>query len=278
LRNPFRGAGPEWRYRGEWALVTGASAGLGEVFAERLAERGMNLVLTARRAERLRALADRLAERYGVRTVTIESDLARAGSATDLWDRAVAAAEGPIHLLVNNAGFGAQGDFHEVDLARQAEMVQLNCIALLELAHRALGPMRSRGEGAIINVSSVAAFQPVPGLAVYAASKAFVQAFSESIASENADSGVRVVALAPGRTPTEFQRIAGTGDPTGAFGLRTPAQVVDAGLRALERGRTSVVPGVENHLASWVARLIPRPVLLGVLRPMVRRRAAPRDR
>jgi uncharacterized protein len=264
-----------WVYRGEWALVTGASAGLGEVFAHQLAARGMNVVLTARRTERLRTLAAALEKRHHVRTVVVQEDLASPGAATRLWSRA---SEGRfIHLLVNNAGFGAQGDFHRVDLARQTEMVQLNCTALLELAHHALGSMRARGRGGIINVASIAAFQPVPGLAVYAATKAFVLSLSEALWSENRDAGVRVIALSPGRTPTEFQEIAGTGDPSGAFGLRAPEQVVAAGLRALERGRGSVVPGLENHLATWLVRLVPRSTLTRVVKRMVRAQTARPD-
>jgi uncharacterized protein len=261
-----------WRYAGEWALVTGASAGLGEVFAHRLAERGMKLILTARRGDRLDRIAGELRERHGTTVVVEEADLAAPDAAIGLWERASAGRH--IHLLVNNAGFGAQGDFHLVPLQRQTEMVRLNCIALLELAHLALGPMRQRGDGGIINVASVAAFQPVPTLAVYAATKSFVLSLSEALWSENRDAGVRVLALSPGRTPTEFQAIAGTGSTEGAFGLRTPEQVVAAGLRALEKGRSSEVPGLENHLATWLVRVAPRSLLVRVLKTMVRRRAA----
>ncbi len=260
-----------WRYRREWALVTGASAGLGEVFARRLAERGMKLVLTARRGDRLRKLGDELRQRHGTEVVVIETDLAEPGAAADLWGRA--ADDRPIHLLVNNAGFGAQGDFHDLPLERQTAMVNLNCVAPLELAHMALPAMRDRGEGGIINVASIAAFQPVPTLAVYAASKAFVLSLSEALWSENRDAGVRVLALSPGRTPTEFQEVAGTGSTDGAFGLRTPEQVVHAGLRALEKGRSSEVPGLENHLATWLVRVAPRSLLVRALKGMVRRRA-----
>jgi uncharacterized protein len=267
----LRGRPAPWRYRGEWALVTGASAGLGEVFARRLAERGMKLVLTARRGDRLRTLSDELQQRHGTEVVVIEADLAEPDAAAGLW--ASASADRTIHLLVNNAGFGAHGGFHRVPLARQTAMVNLNCIALLELAHHALPGMRHRGAGGIINVASVAAFQPVPTLAVYAASKAFVLSLSEALWSENRDAGVRVLALSPGRTPTEFQQVAGTGSTEGAFGLRTPDQVVDAGLRALERGRSSEVPGIENRLATGLVRVAPRSLLVRVLKGMVNRRA-----
>jgi uncharacterized protein len=265
-----------WEYRGRRALITGASAGIGAAFAEQLAARGMDLVLNARRADRLRSLAERLSSAYSVNVAVAEEDLSRDGAAEQLWSQA--REQGPIHLLVNNAGFGAHGEFHEMDLARQSEMVRLNCTALLELAHLALGPMRDRADGGIINVSSIAAFQPVPGLAVYAASKAFVLSLSEALWSENRDAGVRILALCPGRTPTEFQEIAGTGSAEGAFGVRTADQVVLAALKALERGRSYEVPGTENYLATWLVRILPRSAITRAVRSAVRRRASKRNK
>lgn len=262
----------EWSYRGRWALVTGASAGLGAEFARQLARRGMHLVLAARRTERLEALAAELRAAHGVAAVAIAADLASSGEAERLWSRARDGRE--IHLLVNNAGFGAQGRFDESSLARQTEMVQVNCVAPLELAHHALRDFRAMGDGGIINVASIAAFQPVPQLATYAASKAFLLTFSEALWAENRGAGVRVVALCPGRTPTEFQAIAGTGSTRGAFGLRSPEAVVAAGLSALERGKSYLVPGAENHLVTWLVRLLPRTVVTRALERIVRRRAA----
>ena len=261
----------EWDYRAGWGLITGASAGIGEAFARRLAAKGMSLVLAARREDRLRVLAEELERAHGVSVVPIASDLARPGEAERLWERA---AEGrTIHLLVNNAGFGARGPFAEIPLARQVEMVQVNCTAVLELAHHALGSMRARGSGGIINVASIAAFQPVASLATYAASKAFVLSLSESIWSEERESGVRVVALCPGRTPTEFQAIAGTGNADSAFGVRSADQVVAGGLEALERGRSYEVPGFENYLATWLVRVLPRSAVTRAVRKLVRRAA-----
>jgi short-subunit dehydrogenase len=260
-----------WSYRGRWALVTGASAGIGEALARRLAERGMSLVLTARREDRLRALGAELEGACGVKVVPIGSDLGRAGEAGKLWERA---AEGrTIDLLVNNAGFGARGRFDELPLERQVEMVQLNCTSVLELAHHALREMRARDAGGIINVSSIAAFQPVASLATYAASKAFVLSLSESIWAETRGSGVRVVALCPGRTPTEFQAVAGTGRAEGTFGARTPDQVALAGLAALEANRSYEVPGLENYLATWVVRILPHSAVTRVLKRLVKRAA-----
>lgn len=259
-----------WSWHGRWALVTGASAGLGRVFAEKLAARGCNLVLTARRADRLSELADRLREAHGVETAVIPADLLVDDGPARVWREATAGGR-EIHLLVNNAGFGAQGPFHEVDARRHLEILRVNCGALTELAHLALGPMRARGEGGIINVASVAAFQPVPRLASYAAAKAYVLSLSEALWIENRDAGVRVTALCPGRTPTEFQQVAGTGSAEGAFGFRTPEQVVEAGLAGFERGAHTVVPGFENLAASWVVRALPRSALTRTMKAVVRR-------
>lgn len=260
-----------WGYRGRRALVTGASAGLGAEFAHQLAEKGMDLVLAARRKDRLEALSAELRATHGVTVEVVAVDLLESGAPARLWRAAVA--QGPVDLLVNNAGFGAQGRFDEVELVQQLDMVTLNCGVLLELAHAAVGEMRRRGAGAIINVASIAGHQPVPYLATYAASKAFVLSLSQALWAENRDAGVRVVALSPGRTPTEFQQIAGTGDPADSFGVRTPRQVVAAALRALERDEIEVVPGAVNAVATGVGRLMPRGLLLRLLGPAVRKRA-----
>jgi uncharacterized protein len=245
-----------WVYQGRWALVTGASAGLGTVFAERLAGRGMGVVLTARRGARLEELATRLRDRHRVPVGIVVADLGREGEAERLWREA--GRFGRIDLLVNNAGFGAQGRFDEVPLETHLTLLRLNCGALLELTHRALEEMRPRADGAIVNVASVAAYQPVPSLASYAASKAFVLSLTEALWAENRSAGVRILALSPGRTPTEFQEVAGTGSAEGAFGFRTPEQVVDSALRALERGRVTEIPGFENRAATWAVRALPR--------------------
>lgn len=260
----------DWPWPDRWALVTGASAGLGVVFADRLAARGMHLVLSARRTERLDELATRLRDDYGIRTVVVTADLASPGEPARLWREATAEGRA-IHLLINNAGFGAQGTFHETPLQRHLEILQVNCAALTELAWLALAAMRPRGEGGIVNVSSIAAFQPVPRLASYAAAKAYVLSLSEALWAENQEAGIRVLALCPGRTPTEFQVVAGTGSAESAFGFRTPEQVVDAGIAALERGRSVEVPGFENLAATWAVRAMPRSFLTRAMRTIVRR-------
>lgn len=260
-----------WSYGGRWALITGASAGLGAEFARQLAARGMSLVLSARRTDRLDALGAQLRKDHGVAVRIEPADLAAEGEPLRLWR--AAAAGPPIDLLVNNAGFGAQGRFDQVAAERHSAMVQVNCTALLELAHAALVDMRARGEGGIINVASIAAFQPVPQLATYAATKAFVLSLSEALWAESRGAGVRVVALCPGRTPTEFQQVAGSGDPRGSWGVRSPEEVVSAGLRGLEKGSISVVPGFENQVKTLAGRLAPRALLTRMLGAFVERRS-----
>ncbi|HEU0013206.1 MAG TPA: SDR family oxidoreductase [Longimicrobium sp.] len=248
------GAGA-WEYRGRWALVTGASSGIGQEFAKALAARGMNVVLCARRRDRLLDLARSLEAEHAVRADVVDEDLSRDGAPARAWARA---AEGrDIHLLVNNAGIGAHGRFDELPLDRQREMVRLNCGAVLELTHLALGDMLPRGSGGIVNVASVVAFQPVPYKAAYAATKAFVLSLSEALAEENRGSGVRILALCPGPTPTEFQEHAGSRVHPGKPGFKHPREVVEAGLRGLERGKTHVAPGLVNTVGTVLGRLVP---------------------
>ena len=229
----------------------------------------MDLVLTARRGPRLTELAEELGSRYGVRTATVAADLSQPGEARRLW--AEASAGRSIDLLVNNAGFGIKGRFDDVPLERHLELIQVNCVAVVELTHLALVAMRERGGGGIINVASMTAFQPIPSFASYAASKAFVLSLSEALWAENAPAGIRVLGLCPGRTPTEFQAIAGTGSAEGAFGARSTECVVDAALRAFERGRSYEVPGLENLLASWVVRVLPRSLVTKAMKAVVKR-------
>ncbi len=244
-----------FQYRGRWALITGASMGIGEAFAWALAGRGMNVALCARSADRLAALARMIEAEQGVRARVVPADLARPGEAARAWREA--GVDGPIHLLVNNAGFGLHGRFDELPVERQAEMVALNCTAVLELAHLAFGEMRPRRSGGIINVGSVAAFQPVPMKSVYAATKAFVLSLSEAMAEENRGSGVRILCLSPGPTPTGFQAVAGTRVKLGQPGVLRAEQVVDAALAAFDAGKTQVAPGFANRMTSTFGRMLP---------------------
>jgi short-subunit dehydrogenase len=190
------------------ALVTGASGGIGEAFARQLAAQGKDLILVARSEEKLHSLARELAAAHGVRTHVIVADLARHDSASALYAE-IERLGLDVDLLINNAGYARAGAFAELALDEQADMIRLNVNTLVELSRLYLPAMRGRGWGGIINVASNAAFQPVPYLAVYAATKAFVLSFSEALAEEVARDGVSVMALCPGATATGFQERAG---------------------------------------------------------------------
>jgi uncharacterized protein len=261
------------RYRGGSALVTGASSGIGEAFAEALAKRGMALLLAARSEDRLRTVADRLVVRHGGRVVVVPIDLSERDAARRLRDAADERGFEP-DLLVNNAGLGASGPFADVPLERQLEMVHVNVEALVALTGLYVPRMVARHSGAIIHVASSAAFQPVPYLAVYAATKAFVVSFSEGLWAEARRHGVRVVAVAPGPVAdTRFGERAEMG-PTFADLRSVPReQVVAEALRALEQGRPTVVPGVANSLGARAVRLVPRRLQLAVTERMFRRYA-----
>jgi len=245
------------------ALVTGASAGLGACFARALAARGRDLVLVARRTERLEALAAELGGR--VRVEVLPLDLVTDG-ATERLAAFCAERDLAVDLLVNNAGFGAQGAFARLDRERQTRMLRLNGEVLVDLTHRFVGPMLERGHGGVLNVASTAAFMPGPHMGVYYASKAFVLHFTEALAAEVRGSGVRVSALCPGPTETEFREVAGRPRSRVLDSVAMQAEpVVEAGLRGLERGRTVVVPGAFNTLCAVAVRALPRAVVRRVV-------------
>ena len=238
------------------AFITGASAGLGAEFARQLAGRGLRLVLAARRTERLEALA---AELGNARAVT--ADLAEPGAAAKLLADLEAAGE-TVELLVNNAGFGLHGRITDLDAARQREMIDLNCGALLDLTRAVLPAMIERKSGGILNVASTAAFQPGPGMAVYFATKAFVLSLTEALHEEVRPHGIKVSALCPGPTKTEFGEVAGFGG-NGAFdklSMDSPT-VVRAGLRGLERNKAIVIPGLVNRTGAFLSRRAPKPLV-----------------
>jgi short-subunit dehydrogenase len=247
----------EWR--GRTALVTGASYGIGEVFARRLAADGAQVIVTARSGDRLDALARELRSNHGVPVTVVEADLADPGAPETVF-RATEAAGRQVDLLVNNAGFGAVGDFADIPLSKQLEMIQVNVTALVALTHLYLQPMRARRDGAIIQLASTASFQGVPYSAIYAATKAFILNFSEGLWAECRADGVRVLALCPGPTATHFQAVAGTAhirDPK-KVPMQTPEAVVDAGLAALARGRSVAISGFGNQAMVAAERLLPR--------------------
>ena len=238
------------------ALITGASAGLGVEFARQLAARGHRLVLVARRKDRLDGLA---AEIGNARTVA--ADLSSPGAVAELMADVASAGE-TVDVLVNNAGFGLRGRFAELDAARQREMIDLNCGALVELCRAVLPEMLERRSGGILNVASTAAFQPGPKMAVYFATKAFVLSFTEALHEEVKAHGVRVSALCPGPTRTEFGEVAGI-NSIGSFErlAMDAGPVVRVGLDGLDANRAVVIPGAINKAGAISTRFAPRSVV-----------------
>ncbi len=243
----------------KWTLVTGASSGIGEVFARRLAERKSNLILTARSADKLHALARTVEAEHGIDTRVVPVDLGAQDGATRLAI-AVAALDLPVEHLVNNAGVGAVGLVVDAEAARHADMVRLNCEALVVLTRHLLPAMIARRSGGVIQVASTASFQPVPYMATYAATKAFVHSYTVALAEELRSSGVRMMALCPGPVPTGFQEAAGIPQLAGPMAriAMTADETVLAALRAYEDERTVCVPGSINRLTALSAKLLPR--------------------
>lgn len=242
------------------ALITGASSGIGETFAKALAAKGMDLVLVARSEDRLRSLAKQLAEVHSRRVEVVSADLSLPGAA-DKVHAATQALGMPIDLLVNNAGFGTTGAFHKLDPARERQEVQLNCIAVVDMTRAFLPSMVEQRHGGIINIASMAAFQPLPYMSTYAATKAFVLAFTEGVRGEVSGKGVRLLSVCPGPVDTPF--FEATGNP----GLRNTVPdllmmsseaVVAQSLRAFRLNRGVVVPGAGNKLVAAAAKLTPR--------------------
>src|SRR5262249_36713113 len=220
----------EWK--GKTSLITGASYGIGEAFARKLAADGANLVLTARSGDRLDVLAEELRTRHGIQVSVITADLAHASGPEEIY-RETEAAGLQIDLLINNAGFGAVGDFADIPLAKQLEMIEVNVTALVVLSHLYLQQMIHRREGAIILLATSASFQCVPYSAIYAETKAFILNFSEGLWGECREYCVRVLALCPGPTATHFQAVAGTSKLRDPGKMQTPEEVVEVGLSAL---------------------------------------------
>jgi len=239
------------------ALITGASSGIGACFARALAARGRHLVLVARSKDKLEALARVIAAKHSLRIEVIEQDLSMTGAAqrlaATLKERGIA-----VDLLVNNAGFGAEGEFWKLPLDRQSEMLRLNIVTLTELTHLLLPAMVERRGGGIINISSTAGFQPVPYTSVYAATKAYVTSFSMGLAEEVVEYGVKVLALCPGGTATNFWDAGKFSKIEFPGGLQSPEEVVEVGLRALDRGRSLAVARFINRLMIFAQRLAPR--------------------
>jgi short-subunit dehydrogenase len=239
-------------------LITGASMGIGAAFADALAARGYDLVLVARSGDALERIAARLRSAHQIEADVVIADL-EVPEAVERVARRAHERFGRVDLLVNNAGYGAHGEFETLDPQRNSGQIRLNVAALVDLTNRFAPEMLARGSGGIINVASTAGFQPVPYMAVYGATKAFVLSFSEALHVEFRRRGVRVLALCPGATRTNFFAVAGEDAQAGAF--RTSEQVVRTALKAYDRGASYVVDGPLNRAMALSTRLVPKPLV-----------------
>jgi len=249
-------------------LITGASSGIGEAFARKLAAEGHNVLLVARSEDKLIALCNELGLNHNVRAEYFVADLSQPESPARLLEE-TRERNLEIDLLINNAGFGSMGEFGELDLARELNMIDLNVRSLVELTHLFLQPMRERKRGSIINVASTAGFQPVPFMATYAATKAFVLSFSEALWEENRAFGIKVMALCPGVTETGFFEASRMKRPPGRA-VQTSEQVVEVALRAWKRGKSSVISGWPNRIMVGTERLVPRSLVLRAVGAIMR--------
>jgi short-subunit dehydrogenase len=250
--------------KGLRALVTGASSGIGEQLARQLAARGANLVLVARRADRLEKLATELRAQHGVEATVEALDLSTPDAAATLFQRTEGAGRA-IDVLVNNAGFAAQAPFLSVPWERSRDMLVVDVVALTELTRRFSEAMAARGHGWVLNVASIGAYMPVPTFAVYAAGKAYVRNFSEALAHELAPRGVRVCCLCPGGTATEFFQVAGQTLP-GYYKIMimSPERCARIGLAALFGWRRNVVAGLAYKAMMFLLRLVPRRLMVSL--------------
>lgn len=247
--------------------MTGASSGIGAEICELLAADGHDLVLVARRRERLETLASRLMADHGIKATVLAKDLAAAGAAREVRD-SLDARDITVDVLVNNAGLGDFADVARADQTRLLDMLQVNVVALTELTRLLLPPMCERGRGRILNVGSMAGFFPGPGMAVYYASKAYVNSFTEALATELAGSGVTATVLCPGPVATEFQAEAHLEGSrfVKMAPMQTTEMVARAGYSAMKKGRVMEIPGIQYKLLPQLTRFSPRAAVRSVVR------------
>jgi len=261
----------EWQ--GKWALVTGASAGIGVALATQLAAGGTHLVLTARRRDRLEALSSKLRTAYNIQTEIFVADLAQPDTPDKIY--AFTKQKGlAIDLLINNAGFGQYGELTQVDTPRLLDMVQVNCSAVVHLTRLFLPDMIARRRGDILILASTASFQAVPYISTYAATKAFDLYFAEGLAEELKPHGIRVCALCPGSTESEFHAVAGQEQFT-SKNPESAEKVARTGLRALAAGKSYVISGLGNYLGAHSQRIVPRRLVTRIAANMFRQGKKP---
>lgn len=246
--------------QGRLALVTGASSGLGVDFARELAARGCNLILVARREERLRAVQQTIRTSHDVEVAVIAMDLAMPDAPQQLYQRIQARGD-PVDVLVNNAGFGIYGEFVEIEWEREAQMLQLDIVTVVHLTKLFVRGMVARNFGHILQVASIGAYQPSPLYASYSAAKSFVLNFSEALNYELRGTNVNVTTISPGITRTEFLQVSGQ-EPTRyqRLSMMESEEVARIGIQALLKGRSSVVPGLWNAMMAWFATILPHRV------------------
>lgn len=253
---------------GPWALVTGASSGLGECYARALAQRGLHLIVTARREERLRTLAEELRTEHGVHVDTVAADLLKPDALGPI-EQAIEDRE--LGLIVCNAGFGASGRFHELDRERQIDMVRLNCEAPVRLLHALCPALIQRGRGGVIMLASTASFQCTPWMSVYGASKAFDLHLAEGLTVELGAHGIDVLSVCPGHTATEFHQVAGVEKAAVGGAPADPVEVVEQSLRKLGRQMTWT-HGRRNRWMGFSTRLVPRSISAWAAGKILRKR------
>jgi uncharacterized protein len=256
-------------WQGKWALVTGASAGIGVALATQLAEGGTHLVLTARRRERIENLAAKLKKQHKIEVETFVADLAQPNAPQEIY----AYTNGKklaIDLLINNAGFGQYGELTQADPQRLLDMVQVNCAAVVHLTRLYLPDMIARKHGYVLILASTASFQAVPYISTYAATKAFDLLFAEGLAEEMKPHGIRVCALCPGSTESEFHVVAGQEKFTGKHAQETAEKVARVGLEALADGKSYVISGLGNYLGAQSQRIVPRRLVTRIAANMFR--------
>lgn len=252
-------------FKNKTALVTGASSGIGDSFARQLAAAGANLILVARREDRLQSLKQELEQKHGIKAEVIAMDLSDESAAQQLFEQTEGQGK-QIDVLINNAGYGKQNQFTDIPLETQANMLNLNINTLTALSHLFGEKMKQRRSGHILLVGSIASFLPVPNMATYGASKAYVRSFGEALNKEMQPFGVKVSVLNPGGTATEFIQVA---DQEWSGWMEkvlfmSPERTAQIGLKALARGRASVVAGCSNSLGMFLLRFIPRAAQTGI--------------
>lgn len=250
-------------------LITGASSGIGEAFARALSAEKHNLLLVARSEDKLHALCDELMLEHGITAHYVAIDLTEFEADRQLF-RETERHELEVDWLINNAGFGSMGDFVNLELERELEMIGLNIMVLVALTHRFLPQMRERRSGTIINVSSTAGAQPIPFMATYAATKAFVTSFSQAIAEENRPHGIKVMALCPGATETNFFNASEIAEPFKVKGIQTPEEVVETALKGVASGKSRVISGFSNKAGAFLGGTFPASLVTRVIGRVLR--------